>query len=129
MVTEAPATRASILMLPELMAGNDTLVAAGAPAFLNAPRVDRQIWDPFGIQLAICYTLLGRWEDLRPLLANYDARASAAPMLGALAEAIREEMAAAKGGPRPAHGRLRELGYVGLSELLSYRPRSRVLAT
>jgi hypothetical protein len=128
MVTEAPATRASILMLPELMDGNDELVAAGAPAYGNAPRVDRQIWDPFGIQLAICYTLLGRWEDLRPLLANYDARASAAPMLGALAEAIREEMSAAKGGRRPAHGRLRELGYVGLSELLSYRPRSRVVA-
>jgi hypothetical protein len=43
-------------------------------------------------------------------------------MLGALAEAIREEIAAAKGGRQPAHAHLRELGYLGLSELLSYRP-------
>jgi class 3 adenylate cyclase/tetratricopeptide (TPR) repeat protein len=122
MVTEAPATRASILMLPELMAGNDKLVAAGAPAYdKGGPRTDRQIWDPFGLQLAICYALLARWDDLGPLLANYDARASDAPMLGALAEALREQMAAAKGGRRPQHARLRELGYVGLSELLSYR--------
>jgi len=124
MVTEAPATRASILMLPALMAGNDKLVDAGAPAYGKAPRVDRQIWDPFGIQLAICYALRGRWDDLPPLLANYDARASAAPMLGALAEAVREEMAAANGRRRPAHGRLRALGYIGLSALLSYRPRN-----
>jgi len=123
MVTEAPATLASILMLPKLMAGHDELVAAGAPAYgKDVPRVDRQIWDPFGIHLAICYALLQRWDDLAPLLANYDARASAAPMLGAFADAIREEMAAAKGGRRPAHHRLRELGYIGLSELLSYRP-------
>jgi hypothetical protein len=124
MVTEAPATRASILMLPELMAGNDTLVAAGVPAYINSPRVDRQIWDPFGIQLAICYALGGRWDDLGPLLASYDARAPAAPMLGAFAEALREEMAAATGGPHPAHDRLRALGYTGLSELLSYRRRA-----
>jgi tetratricopeptide (TPR) repeat protein len=124
MSTEAPATLASILMLPELMAGNDKLVDAGARAYGKAPRVDRQIWDPFGIQLAICYALRGRWADLTPLLANYDARASAAPMLGALAEAIREEMAAAHGGRRQGHGRLRALGYIGLSELLSFRPRN-----
>jgi len=43
-------------------------------------------------------------------------------MLGAFADAIREEMAAAKGDRRPAHRRLRELGYIGLSELLSFRP-------
>ena len=123
MVTEAPATLASTLMLPEVMEGNDKLVAAGAPAYgRQLSHVDRQIWDPFGIHLALCYTLLGRWNDLAPLLANYDARASAAPMLGAFADAIREEMAAANGGRRPAHGHLRELGYFGLSELLSYRP-------
>ena len=123
MVTEAPATLASVLMLPKLMAGHAELVAAGAPAYgKDVPRVERQIWDPFGIQLAICYALLGRWNDIAPLLANYDARASAAPLLGAFADAIREEMAAANGGRRPTHGRLRALGYLGLSELLSYRP-------
>ena len=98
---------ASILMLPKLMAGHDELVAAGAPAYgQDVPRVDQQIWDPFGIQLAICYALLGRWNDLAPLLANYDARASAAPLLGAFADAIREAMAATKGGRRRAHRHL-----------------------
>jgi hypothetical protein len=43
-------------------------------------------------------------------------------MLGAFAEALREEMAAAEGGPRPSHQHLRALGYNGLSELLSFRP-------
>jgi hypothetical protein len=32
-----------------------------------------------------------------------------------------EEMAAARGGPTPAHRELRALGDLGLSELLSYR--------
>jgi class 3 adenylate cyclase/tetratricopeptide (TPR) repeat protein len=123
MVAEAPEVRASILMLPELMAGNADLVAAGAPAYgKDLPPFDRQIWDPFGVQLAICDALLARWDALTPILADYDSRASGAPMLGALAEAIREEIAAAKGGRQPAHAHLRELGYLGLSELLSYRP-------
>jgi hypothetical protein len=122
MVAEAPEVRASILMLPEVMAGNADLVAAGASAYgKDLPPFDRQIWDPFGVQLSLCYALLARWDELTPLLADYDARASTAPMLGALAQAIREEMAGAKGGPRPAHAELRALGYTGLSEVLSYR--------
>ena len=122
MVAEAPEVRASILMLPELMAGNADLVAAGAPAYgKDLPPFDRQIWDPFRVQLTLCYALLARWDELVSLLTEYDARAPAAPMLGALADAVREEMAAATGGRRPTHGRLRELGYIGLSELLAYR--------
>jgi hypothetical protein len=41
---------------------------------------------------------------------------------GALAAAIREEEAAAKGGPAPTHRDLRALGCAGLSELLRFRP-------
>jgi class 3 adenylate cyclase len=123
MVVDDPEVRASILMLPELMAGNADLVAASVPAYgKDLPPSDRQIWDSRGVQLAICYALLKRWDALAPLLADYDSRASGAPMLGALAEAIREEMAAATGGRPPTHDRLRGLGYKGLSELLSFRP-------
>jgi len=123
MVPEGPEVRDSILMLPELMAGNADLVATGARAYgKDLPPFDRQIWDPFGVQLTMCNALLSRWDALAPRLADYDERASVAPMLGALAEAIREEVAAAKGGPRPTHESLRELGYKGLSELLSFRP-------
>jgi hypothetical protein len=35
---------------------------------------------------------------------------------------VREEVAAAKGGPPPAHDELRSLGYAGISELLRFRP-------
>jgi hypothetical protein len=123
MVVEAPQVRASILMLPELMSGNGDLVSASLPAYgRDLPRFHTQIWDPSGVQLAICYALLARWDALSPMLAGYDEKASAAPMLGALAEAVREEMAAAKGGTQPAHAGLRKLGYRGLSEILSYRP-------
>ena len=39
----------------------------------------------------------------------------------ALAAAIREEVARDRGGPEPTHNELREIGYVGWSELLSAR--------
>jgi class 3 adenylate cyclase len=45
-----------------------------------------------------------------------------ARFFGALAEAVEEEVAHDRGGGRPAHGALREIGYVGWSELLSARP-------
>ncbi len=50
------------------------------------------------------------------------AAAKGSRLAGALAEAATEELAAATGGPRPAHARMRGLGYVGLSEQLSHRP-------
>jgi class 3 adenylate cyclase len=40
---------------------------------------------------------------------------------GALADAIREEVAHDRGGPEPTHKGLREIGYIGWSELLSAR--------
>jgi hypothetical protein len=44
-----------------------------------------------------------------------------ATLAAALAGALREEQGAANGGPKPTHHGLRSLGYLGLSELLSYR--------
>ena len=59
-------------------------------------------------------TMLERWPELGDILPPARARRRAgSPYLEALAAAIREEMAAAQGGPAPAHGRLRELGYAG----------------
>jgi hypothetical protein len=70
--------------------------------------------------------MLGRWSDVDPLLARFDEQARrGGQMLGALGAAIREERAAASGGPRPTHRELRDLGYRGLSELLSFRPAAR----
>jgi hypothetical protein len=67
--------------------------------------------------------MLEGWQDLvevLPPLERVAARGS--PYLGALLEAIREEMGATRGGPAPTHGRLRELGYAGWSQLLAHRP-------
>ena len=44
-----------------------------------------------------------------------------ARFFAALAEAMREEVARDRGGPVPIHAALREIGYVGWSELLSAR--------
>ena len=45
-----------------------------------------------------------------------------APLLRAFASAAREEIAAAtRHGPPPAYHKLRELSYLGFSQLLAYR--------
>jgi class 3 adenylate cyclase/tetratricopeptide (TPR) repeat protein len=72
---------------------------------------------------AVVLTMLERWADLEEVLPPLERIAAhGSPYLDALLEAIREERAAAHGGPAPAHRRLRELGYVGWSQLLAHRP-------
>lgn len=57
-----------------------------------------------------------------PWSEHFDALAAkGAPLLGAFAAAAREEIAAAEGGPRPAHRTLRALGCLGIGEILAYR--------
>jgi class 3 adenylate cyclase/tetratricopeptide (TPR) repeat protein len=72
---------------------------------------------------AVVLTMLERWDRVNEVLTAMDGRVeSASPYLAALVSAIREEMIAAQGGPPPAHQRLRDLGYLGWSQLLAYRP-------
>jgi hypothetical protein len=67
--------------------------------------------------------MLERWEPLRPVLDRFDELAGYGARLGgAVAEAVREEERAAAGGPPARHDTLRELGYLGISELLRFRP-------
>jgi tetratricopeptide (TPR) repeat protein len=74
---------------------------------------------------AVVLTMLARWEELGGVLSPLErVAAQGSPYLAALLDAIREEMAAARGGPAPAHARLRELGYAGWSQLLAHRPQS-----
>ena len=60
---------------------------------------------------------------LGPTLERLDRFAEGGSRLaGATAAAIREEIAAADGGPAPSHDELRNHGYLGISELLCFRP-------
>jgi len=74
---------------------------------------------------AVVLTMLARWDDadeaLRPL-ERIEEKGSV--YLEALVAAIREEMTAARGGPAPTHRMLQELGYLGWSQLLAYRPKA-----
>jgi class 3 adenylate cyclase/tetratricopeptide (TPR) repeat protein len=72
---------------------------------------------------AVTLTMLERWGELDEVLRPLErVAAKGSPYVEALVAAIREEMAAARGGPTPVHRMLRELGYVGWSQLLAYRP-------
>lgn len=72
---------------------------------------------------AVVLTMLQAWEPLEEALAALEAAASGGSQyLAALVSGIREERTAARGGPAPRHDGLRELGYLGWSQLLSHRP-------
>ena len=72
---------------------------------------------------ALALTMLERWDDLGPSLDRLDLFAEGGSRLAAAtAAAIREEKAAAEGGPSPAHDQLKALGCLGISELLRSRP-------
>lgn len=103
--------------------------AAAAGRGLAAYAPDLRLWDRAAawdfshLIPAIALTVLERWAELGPPLARLDACAAGGSRLaGAAAAAIREEQAAAGDGPAPTHGELRALGYLGVSEILRFRP-------
>ncbi len=125
MMPQSASVQASSLMIPRIMAGLQWSETVALAAYDPKARLwDRQeVWDPCRIQLALAYALLRRWDDLERLLPRLEEmEAKGAPLLGAFATAVREQVAAGRGGPAPAHRELRALGYFGLSELLSYQP-------
>jgi class 3 adenylate cyclase/tetratricopeptide (TPR) repeat protein len=78
----------------------------------------RTIWLP------IALPQLGEWDRVTRCLPELDRiAANAGRYAGAVAAAIREELAAREGGPPPRHEALREIGYLGISELLSFRSK------
>jgi class 3 adenylate cyclase/tetratricopeptide (TPR) repeat protein len=124
MVPESPAIRAATLLVPLVMSAGEVAEDDAHRAYAReTPIYDReQIWDPTETSWAIAHVVREQWKELEPLVARLDARAGrGAKYAGALAAALREEMAAARGGPRPRHDALRELGYHGISQLVSYR--------
>jgi tetratricopeptide (TPR) repeat protein len=124
-VSDSEPVLAAMIMLPEVMAGQVEALDAGLAGYQpGLPLWDRyRAWDPADLVPAIAMTMLERWEQLSPVLTRLDELARyGAHLDGATAEAIREEERAASGGPAARHERLLELGYLGISELLHFRP-------
>jgi hypothetical protein len=116
---------AAAVLLPKVMAGDSEALERGLAAYQPGVGLwDRyRVWDDADLIPAIAMTMLERWEHLSPVLARLDELAGyGARLAGATAEAIREEERAAAGGPTAQHERLRELGYLGISQLLQFRP-------
>jgi len=125
MIPDSTLVQASSVMVPHAMEGDGAAVDEGLKAYGPGLRLwDRErTWDNLDLMPALGLTMLERWDDLLPSLARLDLFSEGGSRVaGALAAAIREEEAAAKGGPAPTHRDLRALGCAGLSELLRFRP-------
>jgi hypothetical protein len=82
------------------------------------------VWDVAGVNLVLAEVAAERWNQVETELPRIDRLAQkGAGFAAALGAAIREEVAASRGGPEPRHEHLQRLGYRGISELLSYRVR------
>jgi class 3 adenylate cyclase/tetratricopeptide (TPR) repeat protein len=82
---------------------------------------DRNILDPLGFNPAIALVIAGRHADASDHIAKIERFAkTGSRVAGALAAAIREELAPSSGA-KAAHAALRELGYEGYSDLLRFR--------
>jgi class 3 adenylate cyclase/tetratricopeptide (TPR) repeat protein len=124
-VPDSALIQAANVMVPKAMTGDRAALAAGLAAYARGLRLEdrERVWDVSDLMPAIALTMLERWDDLGPSLARLDEFAAGGSRLaGATAVAVREEEAAAKGGPVPTHEELRALGYAGIGELLSFRP-------
>jgi class 3 adenylate cyclase/tetratricopeptide (TPR) repeat protein len=126
-VPESELVRAGSVMVAKVMAGEQAALVDGLKAYAPDLRLwDRvRTWDVCDLMPAIALTMLERWDELGSTLARLDDFArGGSQVAGAVAAAIREEEAAARGGPAPRHVDLRGLGCLGISELLQFRPGS-----
>jgi len=133
MLPEAPATRAAVLLLPFVLAGANGQEDEARRSYARETLVwEREsTWDVAGVNLVLAQVVAERWSEAEAELPRIDRLAEkGAGFAAALATAIREEIAEARGGPQPKHEHLRRLGYDGISELLSFRVREsgRVIA-
>jgi class 3 adenylate cyclase/tetratricopeptide (TPR) repeat protein len=124
-VSESEPVAAAVVLLPKVMAGDVEALERGLAAYQPGVGLwDRiRVWDDADLIPSIAMTMLERWGQVSTALGRLDELAGyGARLAGAAAEAIREEEQAAAGGPPPRHERLRSLGYLGISELLRFRP-------
>ncbi len=123
MVPESAAVRDGILVLPMAMAGRDCR-ALSTTAFESPDAVwDRENIDPLGLRLPLALVTQERWSELESSLVRLDrAAARGSALAGAVATAARGERDGGSEARDVSHGELRRLGYVGLSEVLAFRP-------
>ncbi len=121
---DSAVVQASTLVIPYAMADLGEFDARAMEAWRPGQRIwDQQMWDPHQVTLSIALTIRKRWDLLdAPLRKLEGVGKKGGRLCAALAAAIREEMAHAHGAPPPKHATLRDLGYLGVSELVSFRP-------
>jgi hypothetical protein len=119
-----PLERESALLLAHAAAGN----RSGVDALIRDVyrRGERVFWFFHRVE-AVALAMTEQWQEIERVLPSLERTATkGSPYLDALVHAIREEIDAARGtGPPAEHRRLRELGYLGWSQLLSHRPARR----
>jgi hypothetical protein len=80
------------------------------------------VFDLGAMNMSLASVIRERFDEAERWLPRLDDLAArGARFSGALAAAVREEIASARGGLAPEHRALRDLGYPGFSRLLSYR--------
>jgi class 3 adenylate cyclase len=78
--------------------------------------------EDWSMNIAPALATIDEWERVRRRLPSLDRLATGSHRYaGALASALREELAARDGGPPARHIALLEMGYVGFSEVLRFR--------
>jgi len=124
LIPEAAPTRAATLLLPSIMSERAVNEADVRRAYAAETVIwDREsVWDLTETHIALGHAIRRQWADASEVLPRLDQMAErGAAFARAMAAALREEIAAANGGPKPGHEDLRRLGYAGVSQLLSYR--------
>jgi len=87
------------------------------------PEGPRVVSVPDALEFDEALATIDEWERVRGLLPALDEMAAGSHRYAeALTAALREELAARDGGPPAGHTALLEMGYVGISEMLRFRP-------
>jgi hypothetical protein len=83
---------------------------------------DREVVDPLGLKVVMARVVQKRWGELAPSLERLDrAAANGSALARAVATAAGGEMSGAPGSRDTSHRDLRALGYIGVSETLTFR--------
>ena len=116
-----PLERESVLLLASGAVGRSDKV--DELRRMTRQRYAAPLWY-FNRMEAVVLTMLERWDEVDEVLPGLERVAAKGDSryVPALVAAIREEVRAARGGPAATHRMLKELGYAGWSQLLSYRP-------